>query len=322
MHQCWYKQHVILKPDTIAYVTRHTTMAGSKTPIYTALAANLAIAIIKLAAAAITGSSAMASEGIHSLVDTSNEVLLLLGLSKSKKPADNVRQFGYGKELYFWAFIVSLLFFVLGGGFSIYEGVSQIQHPKQIKDPLWNYIVLSIAFLFDGASFITAFKEFNRQRGDMPFWRAVKKSKDPSTFIVLFEDAADVTGLMIAFTGILLSRLLHYPFLDGIASIMIGVLLTMVAILLVGESRSLLMGESVGHKEINNVIALVESNNYVVKVTGHQSMYLAPEEVILLLKVNFDKDTNSIEMVSLIQNMRKKIQDKYPHYKHLFIEPV
>ena len=297
-------------------------MPGSKSPIYTALAANLAIALIKVAAAAFTGSSAMASEGIHSLVDTSNEVLLLLGLSKSKKPADETRQFGYGKELYFWAFIVSLLFFVLGGGFSIYEGVSHIQHPEEIKDPLWNYIVLGIAFVFDGISFITALKEFNIQRGDMPFWKAVKKSKDPSTFIVLFEDAADITGLLIAFTGILLSRLLHNPYLDGVASIMIGILLTLVAVLLVGESRSLLMGESVGRKEIKDVIAIVEGNDKVVEVVSHQSMYLAPEEVILMLKVSFQPGLKSEELVTVINQLRRDIQQQHPHYLHLFIEPV
>ncbi len=297
-------------------------MPASKTPIYTALAANLAIAIIKLAAAAVSGSSAMASEGIHSLVDTSNEVLLLLGLSKSKKPADEKRQFGYGKELYFWAFIVSLLFFVLGGGFSIYEGISHIQHPEEIKSPLWNYVVLGMAFLFDGTSFITALKEFNRQRGVMPFWKAVKKSKDPSTFIVLFEDAADVTGLLIAFTGILLSKLLHNPYPDGIASIMIGVLLTLVAILLVRESRSLLMGESVGHKEIDGLITMIEDNNQILKVASHQSMYLAPEEVILLLKVSFQQGLKSEEIVATIDQLKNSIRQRYPHYLHLFIEPV
>ena len=160
-------------------------------------------------------------------------------------------------------------FLYWAAAFLFIEGVSHIQHPEEIKDPLWNYIVLGIAFVFDGISFITALKEFNIQRGDMPFWKAVKKSKDPSTFIVLFEDAADITGLLIAFTGILLSRLLHNPYLDGVASIMIGILLTLVAVLLVGESRSLLMGESVGRKEIKDVIAIVEGNDKVVEVVSH-----------------------------------------------------
>ena len=181
-------------------------MPTNKTPIYTAFVANTVIAIVKLIAAAATGSSAMASEGIHSLVDTSNEILLLLGISKSQKPADDKRPFGYGKELYFWAFVVSLVFFALGGGFSIYEGIQHIMHPEEITNPIWNYAILGIAFALDGYSLLTALKEFNRQRGNTPFWKAVHQSKDPATFVVLFEDAADVIGIIIAFTGIFLSR--------------------------------------------------------------------------------------------------------------------
>src|SRR3954463_713607 len=147
-------------------------MASSKLPIYSALAANLAIAITKFIAAAITGSSAMISEGIHSVVDTSNEVLLLLGIKKSKKPADSTRPFGYGKELYFWSFIVSILIFGVGGGISFYEGITHLQHPHLIQNPKWNYIVLGIAFLFDGFSFITAVREFNQQRGELKMWAA------------------------------------------------------------------------------------------------------------------------------------------------------
>jgi cation diffusion facilitator family transporter len=169
-------------------------MAASKIPIYSALAANFLIAITKFIAAGITGSSAMISEGIHSVVDTGNEILLLYGMHRSKQPADNIRPFGYGKELYFWAFIVSVLIFAVGGGISFYEGVTHIQHPEEITDPKWNYIVLAFAFVFDGISLITAYTEFNRQRGKMPFWKAIKESKDPSTFVVLFEDAADVLG--------------------------------------------------------------------------------------------------------------------------------
>jgi len=297
-------------------------MPVSKTPVYTALAANIAISATKLIAAFITGSSAMASEGIHSLVDASNEVLLLLGLRNSRKPPDENRPFGYGKELYFWAFIVSLLFFALGGGFSIYEGIQHLQHPENIKNPVYNYVVLGIAFLFDGFSFITAIREFNRQRGSVPFWQAVKQSKDPSTFVVLFEDAADVIGILIAFTGILLSSLLPNPYMDGIASILIGLLLMLVAILLIRESRSLLMGESVAADELREVILLTESNDAVHSVVSHKSMYLGPEEVILLLKIYFNKNIQSQEIVQSIQVLRQTIQAQYPHYQHLFIEPV
>jgi cation diffusion facilitator family transporter len=297
-------------------------MPASKTPIYTALAANLLIAITKLVAAVFTGSSAMVSEGIHSLVDTSNEVLLLLGISKSQKPADEARPFGYGRELYFWSFVVSLLFFALGGGFSIYEGIEHLLNPEEVRNPIWNYIVLGIAFIFDGISFITAMKEFKRQRGETPFWRAVRDSKDPSTFVVLFEDAADVIGIIIAFTGILLGQLLQNPYLDGIASIMIGLLLTAVAILLVRESRSLLMGETPPSDELKLVIEMAESDPIVNEVTQHLSTYLAPEEVILILKINFIPQAGNAQITDAINGIRGAVQSKYPHYKQLFIEPV
>jgi cation diffusion facilitator family transporter len=297
-------------------------MPASKTPIYTALAANLLIAITKLVAAVFTGSSAMVSEGIHSLVDTSNEVLLLLGIRNSQKPANEQRPFGYGRELYFWSFVVSLLFFALGGGFSIYEGIEHLMHPEEVRNPIWNYIVLGIAFVFDGISFITAMKEFKRQRGDTPFWKAVHQSKDPSTFVVLFEDAADVIGILIAFTGILLGQLLDNPYIDGIASVMIGLLLTAVAILLVRESRSLLMGETPLPEELQAVVQIAENDPLVNAVTKHLSTYLAPEEVILILKINFIREAGNPQITDAISSIRKSIQTRYPHYKQLFIEPV
>lgn len=297
-------------------------MPASKTPIYTAFAANLIIAATKLTAAGVTGSSAMASEGIHSLVDTSNEILLLLGLKKSQRQPDERRPFGYGKELYFWAFVVSLLFFALGGGMSVYEGILHLQHPEAIQNPLWNYIVLGIAFIFDGISLITALREFNRQRGKTSFWQAVKGSKDPSTFVVLFEDLADVIGITIAFTGILLSHLLNNPYIDGIASVLIGLLLTGVAVLLVRESRSLLMGETVSPKELGAVKKLLEQCETVQEVHTQQSMYLGPEEVILLVRIRFSAALNAAEVAGEVRNLRERVQETYPHYRHIFIEAV
>lgn len=297
-------------------------MAASKTPIYTALAANFAIAVIKLVAAAITGSSAMIAEGVHSLVDMSNELLLLLGIRLSRKPADKRRPFGYGKELYFWAFIVSLLFFLLGGIVSIYEGINHLRHPEPVQHAAWNYIVLGAALIFDGISFITAFKEFKRQRGTTPFWAAVRQSKDPSTFVVLFEDAADVIGIFIAFTGIALSQLLNSPLFDGIASLIIGILLTLVAVLLVRESRSLLMGETVDAAEIAEIRHLVESQEAIHRLIDQQSMYLAPEEVIMLLHLNFRQDIPAESVAEEIRRLKAVLQQRYPHYRHLFIEPV
>ena len=296
-------------------------MAASKFPIYSALGANLAIAITKFIAAGYTGSSAMLSEGIHSVVDALNEVLLLYGIKRSQKPADAHRPFGYGKELYFWAFMVSILIFGIGGGISFYEGVNHILNPVIIRDPHWNYIVLAFAFVFDGFSFITAQREFSRQRGQMPFWRAVRHSKDPSTFVVLFEDAADLLGLILAFLGVFLGHYFQNPYFDGIASILIGCVLTAVSVVLARESRSLLMGESAEPTIITEVTAIAEAHPSVHKVIRHLSMYMAPEELIMVLTVAFKEDVVSAEVTQAIDSIRASIQTQNPTIKQLFIEP-
>lgn len=296
-------------------------MPASKTPIYSALLANIAIAVTKFIAASITGSSAMISEGIHSLVDSLNEVLLLLGIERSKKPADERRPFGYGRELYFWAFIVSILIFGVGGGVSFYEGITHLQHPETIRDPKWNYIVLGIAFLLDGFSLITALKEFNRQRGSQPFWAAVKRSKDPSTFVVLFEDAADVLGLLVAFLGVFLGHELNNPYFDGAASIIIGLILTAVSVVLARESRGLLMGESVEAEKLQQMLTMVEQDKSVVRVLRSPSIYMGPEEVILMLVVDFNNDLSTTDINQAIIRIRETVQQAFPIVRQLFIEP-
>ena len=297
-------------------------MASSKIAIYSALAANLLIAITKFIAAAVTRSSAMMSEGIHSLVDTSNEVLLLLGLKRSKKKADARRPFGYGRELYFWSFIVSILIFGVGAGISFYEGITHLQHPEQIRDPQWNYIVLGIALVFDGTSFIIALKTFNRQRGETPFWTAVKKSRDPSSFVVLFEDAADVLGLLIALAGVYLGHRLNNPYFDGIASILIGLLLTAVSLVLTRESRSLLMGETASPEALQQIVRMAEENEVIEHVRQHLSSVLGPEEVMLILKVAIKKGVQSAALVQAFNEIKQAIQGKYPNIRQIFIEPV
>lgn len=296
-------------------------MAASKTPIYSALAANLAIAITKFIAAGITGSSAMISEGIHSLVDTLNEILLLLGIARSKKPADEKRPFGYGKELYFWAFIVSILIFGVGGGVSFYEGFTHLQHPEPIQEPFWNYIVLGVAFCFDGFSFLTALNEFNRQRGTQSFWSAVKRSKDPSTFVVLLEDASDLLGLLVAFLGVFLGHQFHNPYLDGLASICIGLILTAISIVLARESRSLLMGESIEPATLDQIIALTESDAAVAGVLASPSMYLSPDEVLVLLVIDFQDSLSTADINQAISRIRSTIQQRFPSVRQVFIEP-
>jgi cation diffusion facilitator family transporter len=297
-------------------------MASSKTAIYSALFANLLIAITKFIAAAVTGSSAMISEGIHSLVDSLNEVLLLLGLKRSNRQADEKRPFGYGKELYFWAFVVSILIFGLGGGISFYEGITHLKHPEPVRNPLWNYIVLGAAILFDGASFIIALKNFNRQRAGIPFWTAVKKSRDPSSFVVLFEDAADVLGLLIAFAGVYLGQRYNNPYFDGIASILIGLLLTAISLVLTRESRSLLMGETATPGVLEKVVQLAESHPIGAKVHRHFSQVMGPEELLLVLRVRLPNGISSNEVVKGFIEIKKNIQSQYPNFRQIFIEPV
>jgi len=294
---------------------------ASKLPIYSALAANLLIAITKFIAAAMTGSSAMISEGIHSVVDTGNEILLLIGIAQSKKPADDVRPFGYGKELYFWSFIVSIMIFAVGGGISFYEGVLHLQHPTIIEDPFWNYIVLTAALVFDGISGVIALREFNRQRGRTSFWKAVRRSKDPTSFVVLFEDGADVLGLIIAFAGVYLGHRFQNPYFDGVASILIGILLTGVAVILARECRSLLMGESVDGNMLDGISEIVMTHSSVQHVERPLSMYLGPEEVILVLPVTFAPDLPAATMHNVICTMKDALMARFPEVKKIVVEP-
>jgi len=293
----------------------------SKLFIYVALGADLLIAVTKFVAAAFTGSAAMISEGIHSIIDGMNQLLLILGINRSKKRADSKRPFGYGKELYFWAFIVSLLLFSLGGCISFYEGFLRFRHPRAESDQTWNYIVLGIAFLFTAISAGFTMKKFNKHRGEQGFWEAITKSKDPSVFIVLLGDLGDLAGLTIAFLAVYLGQRLHNPYLDGIASMIIGVFLIVLSLLLLKECRSLLMGEAAGSKMLQTIIAVTESDEAVVKVKKHYSMYMAPEEIVLQLLAVFKKGLNAAEISRAIKRIRKKIQEKFPQVKQIFIEP-
>ena len=297
-------------------------MASSKIAVYSALFANLAIAVIKFIAAGITGSSAMVSEGIHSVVDTGNEVLLLVGIHKSNRPADAKRPFGYGKELYFWSFIVSLLIFAVGAGVSFYEGITHIQHPEIVKDPIWNYIVLGAALLFDGTSFIIALKQFNKERAGTPFWAAVKKSKDPTNFVVLFEDSADVLGLLVAFAGVWLGHYFQNAYFDGFASIVIGLILSAVSVVLARESYGLLMGETASPEVLQHILQMVSDDEDVIKANNPLSMFLGPEEIVLVLYVTFPNNLTTNTMSIAIKRIKKKINGKYPYFKRILLQPV
>lgn len=290
--------------------------------IYVALGADVGIAIIKFVAAAVTGSSAMVSEGIHSIIDSINQILLLIGIKSSRRKPDEDRPFGYGKELYFWSFIVSLLIFTLGGCVSFYEGIIRLREPSSLKDQTWNYIVLAAAFLFTSISVFITLKKFNRERGDLSFWMAIRESKDPSVFTVLLNDLGDMLGLVIAFAGVFFGQLLHNRYYDGVASLGIGVILIGISSILVLESKSLLMGETISKRTIRKIISITESDRSVLKVKKHFSMYMSPEEVVLQLVATFKQDLTTKEITESIQRITTTIQREFPRIKQLFIEPI
>jgi len=296
-------------------------MARANKSIYSALAANLLIAITKFVAGAFTNSSSMIAEGIHSTVDTSNQLLLLYGLKRSVKPADKYRPFGYGKELYFWSFIVSIMIFGLGGVVSITQGIEHIRHPETLVNPGWNYVVLALSFVFEGASLIVAIKEFDKTRDGLPWWKAIIKSKDPSGFLVLFEDGAAVMGLIIVFVLMVLSHNLNMPFLDGLASVLVGLLLVFVSFILARESRSLLMGEGLSPETQQKLKELIEADKDVITVTSILSTYQSPKEVILVLIITFQSDLDTEELTAAIDRLRSEVKQKYTIIRFVIIQP-
>lgn len=296
-------------------------MATSNKSIYSALAANLLIAVTKFIAGAFSNSAAMLSEGIHSLVDTVNQILLLFGLKRSRKPADESRPFGYGKELYFYSFIVSILIFGLGGGLSIYQGITHILHPEPLGDPTWNYVVLALSVVFEGTSLVIAIKEFNVVRGTDSWWTAIVKSKDPSNFLVLFEDGAAVLGLFIVMICMYFSHRLNIPELDGVASLLVGLLLVGVSLILARESRSLLLGEGISEKSRKRINELTEQDPAVEKVLHTISTYQSPEEVLLLLIVAFREDLDTEDINASIDRIRAVIKKEFRLIHYVIIQP-
>ena len=294
--------------------------ASSKKVIYTALFANGAIAIAKFVASAYTGSSAMLSEAIHSVVDTGNQGLLLYGNKKALKPADAEHPFGYGMELYFWTFVVAILIFAGGAGLSIYEGVDKVRHPHAVSDVYVNYIVLGLAMVFEIFAWIIAYKEFRRTQGDDGFISAVRKSKDPTVFTVLFEDTAAVLGLMIAFVGLFLADTLEMPFLDGVASIGIGVVLAITATLLAYECKGLLIGEAASHAVIDGIGNIVAADARIKQTNELLTVHFGPLDVLLNLSLDFIDEIDANEVEAAISELEDKIKQEFPEVRRVFIE--
>jgi cation diffusion facilitator family transporter len=299
-------------------VAEHT----SRTAIIAALVGNLLVAAIKAVAAALTGSSSMLSEAVHSLVDTGNEVLLLYGLKRSAKPADRQHPFGYGRELYFWCFVVALLVFAVGAGVSVYEGVIHIRHPEPIRSVWINFVVLGLAFVFEGASWWFGWKAFSKVWRTGPIWDAFVASKDPTTFMVLFEDSAAMVGIVIAAVATALSWKLGLPWIDGGGSILIGAVLAAVAILLARESKELLIGERASPDLIEALRKTVSEDPCVLEVVDITTSQMAPDQVIATIGIRIEEKLRVPEVEQLIRRIERAMHSRFPELFRVFIRPV
>jgi len=294
---------------------------SSKLVVYAALAGNLAIATTKFVAAAITGSSAMLSEAVHSLVDSINEVLLLYGIARSAKPPDEDHPFGYGRELYFWAFIVALLVLALGAGISVYEGIVHLQHPEPIRQPLVNYIVLVAALLFEGTSWLIALRAFRAGKGKLGYFEAFQRSKNPTTFTVLFEDTAALLGLLIALAGIAASQAWQQPAFDGIASIAIGGVLAVSSLLLARETKALLIGEAAHPHVRDDILRIATADTAIRCANGVLTVQVGPDQIVAALSAEFEDALTTPEIEACIHRVELAIKQAHPSVSVLFVKP-
>ena len=296
-------------------------MASSrKLVIYAALAGNTLIAIMKFIAASITGSSAMFSEGIHSVVDTGNQMLLLYGLKQAKKPADERFPFGHGKEIYFWSFVVAIMIFAVGAGISVYEGIHRLLEPSPVDNFLVNYIVLLLALIFEGAAWFFALKEFRKAKGQWGYFEAVQRGKDPSMFVVLFEDSAAMLGLIVALLATFLTQVTGNLYFDGIASIVIGLILAGTAIWLAIETKGLLIGERANVHVIDGIRKLSQSYDNIEHVNEVLTMHMGPEFILVNISVEFRDEATATEIENTVSQLDAAIKNEFENVKRIFIE--
>jgi len=288
--------------------------------VLAALAGNGLIAVTKFVAAAMTGSSAMFSEAVHSSVDTGNQALLLHGMRRAGRPPDRAHPFGHGREIYFWAFVVAIMLFATGAGVSLYEGIVKIRHPTPIVSPNVNYIVLALAIVFESGSWLIAFREFRARKGRRGYLAALRLSKDPSLFTVLMEDTAAVTGLLIALVGVWLAEALAMPVLDGVASVLIGLVLAAVAVFLASETKGLLIGEAAAPEVIADVRRLAAEDSGVERVNELLTMHLGPRDVLLNLSADFADTLTAAQVEDTIARLDARIRAAHPEIRRIFVE--
>lgn len=295
-------------------------MATAPKAAVTAVLTNSLIAVAKITAFFFTRSSGMLSEAIHSLVDAANDSLLVLGAKRARKPADQLHPFGYGKELYFWTLLVALFLFVLGGCFSLYEGTHRLLHPEPVQHPLWSYLTLGLAFVFEGYSFLVSLKEFREREGVPASLHAIHASKDPTTFTVIYEDAAALLGLLFALSGTFCAQFFVWSRADGVSSLAIGALLLVVAVLLIGESKALLIGEGLGAQHLNELSAITRKQAGVEQIGYPMTMFFGPENILLTMNVRFAKTLDRDGIEQTVDAIECAIRRYNPHIRHIYLE--
>ena len=287
-----------------------------------AFGANLGIAVSKFGAAAVTGSSAMLTEGVHSVVDSTNQLLLMWGRHASRRKPDEIHPFGYGRELYFWSFVVAVLVFALGAGVSIYEGIIHIAHPEHAVSPIIAYGVLGVAFLLEGWSTLEAFKEFKEAKGKLGWFEAIRRSKDPPAFIVLLENGAAMAGIIAAAAGVLLAQLTGDPFYDGAASVLIGIILGITAMLLAYESKGLLIGEAADPELVQCFHDLVCEQPGVIGVGNVLTLHSSPDQITVMMDVDFEDSMRAGDVERIVCNVEEEAQRRWPAVRRLFVRPM
>ena len=294
---------------------------SSTTSVIAALAGDLLVAACKTVAAIWTGSATMLSEAIHSFVDTSNEVLLLYGIHRSRRKPDVDHPFGHGREIYFWSFVVSLLIFALGAGFSIYVGISRISAPVPIQSPIVSYVVLALAFVFEGSAWLVSLRQFGRAKGRLGFFAAFKLSKDPPSFMTLFEDSVALIGILIAAVATYAAGALERPEIDGFGSVAIGLLLAGTSVFLARESKSLLIGERAYPSVRESILTIANAQPGCLKANGLITVQLGPEQVIAILSLKFADTMLAPQIEETVMMLEKKVRDANPEVVALFVKP-
>jgi cation diffusion facilitator family transporter len=287
-----------------------------------ALLANFGIAVSKFIAAAVTGSSAMLTEGVHSVVDCTKQLLLIWGRRQAKKPPDKYHPLGYGREIYFWSFVVAVLVFALGAGVSIYEGIIHIAEPEHAVSPVVAYSVLVVAFVLEGWSTLAAFREFKAAKGALSWWQAIRRSKDPPSFIVLLENGAAMAGIVAAAIGLGLSQITADPFYDGAASVVIGVILGVTAMLLAHESKGLLIGEAADPELVRGLRELACKKRGIVGVGHVLTIHSSPDQITAMMNVDFRDTISARDVERIVREVEREAHKEWPQVRRLFIRPM